>query len=110
MKTTHESNGPATTNRYADVLLWAKELVRAEEASLKACAAMRNAPPGVSRARSTTLNAKWSAAAEHRDRIAHKLHVAVVRVGLAERFPDDYYGTFPSGHKWCQILIERERP
>lgn len=27
-----------------------------------------------------------------------------------EAFEDSYYGSFPSGHKWGQILIERERP
>lgn len=106
----HETPQEATPNKYAEVLRWAKELYKAEEASQKACAAMRTAPLGISRAKSTTLNARWSTAAEHRDRTAHSMHVAVVRAGLAERFADDYYGTFPSGHKWCQILIERERP
>lgn len=95
---------------YEDVLRWAKELVLAEKGSLKACDAMRNAPLGISRARSTTLNAKWSTAAEHRDRILHKVHVAVVRAGIAGKFDDDYYVTHATGHKWNQILIEREKP
>jgi hypothetical protein len=56
---------------YEDVLRWAKELVAAEKASIRACEAMRDAPLGVSRAKSTTLNARWSAAAEHRDRMFH---------------------------------------
>lgn len=106
----HETTKDATPNKYAEVLRWAKELYRAEDASQRACAALGDTPAGASRAKRTTLNARWSTASEHRDRTAHRLHVAVVRAGLAERFPDDYYGSFPSGHKWCQILIERERP
>ncbi len=97
-------------DKYKEVLQWAKQLVKAEEASLKACESLRNLEPGASRARSTTLNAKWSTAAEHRDRIAHKLHIAVVRADLAERFADDYYGEQSSGHKWCPVQIVRERP
>lgn len=96
--------------KYEEVLRWAKELVAAEKASVKACEAMGAAPLGVSRAKSTTLNAKWSTAAEHRDRMTHKLHVAVVRAGIAGRFDDDYYETHATGHKWNQILIEREKP
>jgi hypothetical protein len=96
--------------RYAEVLKWAKELVKAEAASVKACEARGSLPMGASRARSTTLEANWSRAAEYRDRIRHHLHVAVVRAGVAERFEDTYYGEHHSGHKWYPILIERERP
>lgn len=96
--------------KYREILDKAKELVRAEQVSQKACEALGACEVGASRAKRTTLNARWSTAAEHRDRVAHQLHVAVVRAGIAERFPDDYYGEQPSGHKWCQILINRERP
>lgn len=96
--------------KYETALNALKELVAAEKASLKACENMRKAEPGTSRAKSTTISARWSTAAEHRDRTAHQAHVAVVRAGLAERFDDSYYGEFPSGHKWGQILITKERP
>jgi hypothetical protein len=97
-------------NQYAEVLRLAKELVKAEDDSLKAAEARRVAPLGASRARTTTLEARWSRAAEHRARVAHQLHVAVVRAGLAERFPDSYYGEHTTGHKWYPITVVRERP
>ena len=97
-------------DKYKEIAELARSLVKAEEQSLKACNALGSLEPGASRAKRTTLNARWSTAAEHRDRVAHQLHVAVVRAGIAERFPEEYYGEFPSGHKWCQILIVRKRP
>lgn len=95
---------------YQEVLKWAKELVKAEQASLKACESRRKLDLGASRARATTSEANWSRNAEYRDRVAHHLHVAVVRAGLAERFTESYYEPRQSGHKWYPILIERERP
>ena len=44
--------------------------IKAADASSRASAARRDLPPGSSRAKVTTLNARWSAAAEERDRLA----------------------------------------
>lgn len=50
-----------------------RELRRAETASAKACERRASLPPGSSRAKVTTANAKWMRASEHRDRIAKQL-------------------------------------
>lgn len=97
-------------DQYRELLEAAKTLVKAEEASVKACEALRNSPLDVSRARRTTLNANWSTAAEYRDRCLHRLHVAVVRADVAARWDDSYYGEIEIGDKWNRILVERERP
>ncbi len=46
-----------------------RELARAQKASERASAARAALPPGSSRARVTTANARWMRAAEHRDRL-----------------------------------------
>ena len=51
----------------------ARELARAEAASAKAAEARSRLPPGSSRARVTTANARWARAAEHRDDVARRL-------------------------------------
>lgn len=96
-------------DQYKEIVRIARELVKAEEDSVKACMAVGSLH-GASRARSTTAEARWSRAAEYRDRIAHQLHVAVVRAGIAERFPDSYYGEHQTSDKWYPILVNRERP
>lgn len=47
--------------------------VRAHEASLRAGEARASLPAGSSRAKVTSANAKWSSAAEERDRLAANL-------------------------------------
>ena len=44
--------------------------IKAADASARASAARRDLPPGSSRAKVTTLNARWSSLAEERDRLA----------------------------------------
>ena len=46
-----------------------RDLAQAERASKRAAEARSRLPPGSSRARVTTANARWMRAAEHRDRI-----------------------------------------
>jgi hypothetical protein len=55
-------------------------LAKAEKASAKACSARATLPPGSSRARVTSANAKWARAAEHRDIIAAMLADAQAEV------------------------------
>lgn len=55
------------------VALLRSALLAAERASARAAAARSRLPPGSSRARVTSANAKWSRAAEHRDRLAREL-------------------------------------
>lgn len=50
-----------------------RDLAKAQAASERASEARRNAAPGTSRAKITTLNARWARAAEHRDRLAAEL-------------------------------------
>lgn len=50
-----------------------KELAKAERALEKASKARAGMPPGSTRARITTANARWSSAAEHKKRIQDKL-------------------------------------
>lgn len=50
-----------------------KELAKAQAESLKAAAARHALPPGSSRARVTTANARWASAAEARDRIQEQI-------------------------------------
>jgi hypothetical protein len=44
--------------------------IKAADASSRASVARRDLPPGSSRAKVTTLNARWSSLAEERDRLA----------------------------------------
>lgn len=46
-----------------------KDEAKAQAACDRAMAARARHPPGTSRARVTTLNARWGRAAEHRDRV-----------------------------------------
>lgn len=50
-----------------------KELGRAEADSDRLCAMRAAAPPGSSRARVTTLNARWARVTEYRDLLRKKL-------------------------------------
>lgn len=50
-----------------------KELKKAQAKSLKCAAARHALPPGSSRARVTTANARWASAAEERDRLQEKV-------------------------------------
>jgi hypothetical protein len=50
-----------------------KELARAEADSARLCKQRAAMPPGSSRARVTTLNAKWARVAEYRDLIRARL-------------------------------------
>lgn len=60
----------------ADISRLERELARATKAAAKACEARAALPPGSSHTRVTTANAKWSRAAEHRDRVAKQLEEA----------------------------------
>jgi hypothetical protein len=55
-------------------------LAKAEKASAKAAERRAALPPGSSRARVTSANAKWARAAEHRDIIASMLADAQAEV------------------------------
>jgi hypothetical protein len=64
----------------------AREYLAAYRASEKASKARAALPAGSSRARVTTVNARWSSAAEHRDRLEAALtpaDLAEVRARLA---------------------------
>ena len=61
---------PALLARYE------REFEKANERSLGLAAKRMTLPEGSSRARITTLNAKWSIAAEHRDRLLERLERA----------------------------------
>jgi hypothetical protein len=50
-----------------------KDLEKANARSLKLSEARRALPPGSSRARVTTANARWARAAEERDRLLREL-------------------------------------
>jgi len=50
-----------------------KELARAEADSARLCEQRAAMPPGSSRARVTTLNAKWARVAEYRDLLRARL-------------------------------------
>ena len=63
--------------RFDRLLDLTQQLVRAEAASLAACDARAALPPGSSRARVTTANARWARAAEHRDRALQSLALEI---------------------------------
>lgn len=60
----------------------AKELQRAERRSMKACQVRQDIPPGSSRAKVTTVNARWMRAAEARDQLQSALAREFERLGL----------------------------
>lgn len=53
-----------------------RELAGAEKRSARLAAARAALPPGSSRARVTSANARWARAAEYRDRVAAMLEQA----------------------------------
>lgn len=57
----------------SDWLAASKPLARAAAKSTKASEARAALPPGSTRARVTTANARWARAAEERDRVAAQL-------------------------------------
>ena len=58
-----------TPEQQATLAQLRRELARLTKASEKACRARGALPPGSSRARVTTANARWARAAEARDRV-----------------------------------------
>jgi hypothetical protein len=50
-----------------------KAIVRAQARSMALATARASLPPGTSRARVTTANARWARAAEERDRILRRV-------------------------------------
>jgi len=102
-----------TSDRYyaaADAL---RALARAEDASQRAAAARSALPPGSSRARVTTANARWARAAEHRDRCITTARAAVQAAGLSADLSCPDWGLRPEGHYGpcgtCANCIARER-
>ena len=63
----------------AEVARLRKALAAAQKKSLQWASRRAALPPGSSRARVTTANAKWGIAAEHRDRISVLLDAAIAR-------------------------------
>lgn len=95
-------------DKYVLVMEAARALVAAEKSSLKCAANRGNADAGSSRAKITTLNARWATMAEHRDRCAHELHCVVVEANLADPYDERYYGEITThGGNW---LINRRHP
>ena len=72
--------------RYDDLVELAKELQAAERKSLAACEARGSLPPGSSRARVTTANARWATAAEARDRADARLRAEIARLGMGQPY------------------------
>ena len=60
-------------NETPEISLLRKELAKAEEDSARLCEARFAMPPGSSRARVTSVNAKWARAAEYRDLLRTRL-------------------------------------
>lgn len=67
------SGAKHTPGESAEIRKLRVELARAERDSQKATEARASLPPGSSRARVTTANARWMRKAEHRDRLARQL-------------------------------------
>ncbi len=61
-----------------------RDLVASQKASAAAADARSRLPPGSSRARVTTANARWARAAEHRDRCAKAVHDEIAAMEDAE--------------------------
>lgn len=64
-----------------------RELAKEQKASVKACEARMRLPQGSSRARVTTANARWSSAAEARDRTLKRLDE--LGVVIPRKAPED---------------------
>lgn len=62
-----------------------RDLARAQAASTRAMDARAALPPGSSRARVTTANARWARAAEHRDRIQEQIDRLVEEIAAEEQ-------------------------
>jgi hypothetical protein len=58
-----------------------RALKSASEKSRRLCLARAELPPGSSRARVTTANARWKSAAEERERLEAELLAAVIKDG-----------------------------
>lgn len=63
-------------DRAAEIARLCREYVDASAKVRKMSEARRALPPGSSRARVTTANARWSIACEHRDRVERTLREA----------------------------------
>jgi hypothetical protein len=63
----------AKVERAEEIVHLLREYIAAEAKVAKTSAARRDLPPGSSRAKVTTANARWSTACEHRDRIERAL-------------------------------------
>lgn len=62
-----------------------KKLVAAQRKSMAASERRRALPPGTSRARVTTANARWGIAAEERDRVSDLLDLTRQQLADAEQ-------------------------
>lgn len=71
--------------RYFALARMMRDLAAAQVKSERASAARRDLPPGSSRARVTSANARWMRAAEHRDRLLADLAVAGVTIAETRR-------------------------
>lgn len=70
------------SERLSDAAAAVRELARAEEKVERASEVRRALPPGSSRARVTTANARWSTACEARDRVRAQAIELVSLAGL----------------------------
>jgi hypothetical protein len=59
-----------------------RDLARSEAKSARLCAARAALPPGSSRARVTTANARWARAAEERDRLLRAVELAEAQLSV----------------------------
>ena len=59
-----------------------RDLARAEAKSERLCAARADLPPGTSRARVTSANARWAIAAEERDRLLRAVEMAEAQLSV----------------------------
>lgn len=67
---------------YAELKRLVTLLDRTEKKAQKACDARASLPPGTSRARVTTANARWFAAAEARDRLLAEVREEIARLNI----------------------------
>lgn len=67
---------------YAELKRLVTLLDRAEAKAQKACDTRAALPPGSSRARVTTANARWATAAEARDRALADVRAEIERLGI----------------------------
>jgi hypothetical protein len=70
------------SDRSTLLLALRRDLVRLTRASERACRARAALPPGSSRARVTTANARWANAAEARDRCQERIEALEVEGGM----------------------------